>query len=83
MSTNAATLLFVASYRWRGFQPRRLRRTKMTNETIEYEIGSGNVFKDLEVPKTHLIEPQGNLKVIIWSFEKERSLKRSGKRIYG
>ena len=34
----------------------------MTNETIEYEIGSGNVFKDLEVPKTHLIEPQGNLK---------------------
>ncbi len=32
----------------------------MTKEKIEYDVGSDNKFKDLEIPKTYLTQPQGN-----------------------
>ena len=35
----------------------------MTNEKIEYEIGSGNVFKDLEIPRPEELFPKAKLRL--------------------
>ena len=37
----------------------------MTNEKIEYEIGSGNVFKDLEIPNPEEYLAKTRLALII------------------
>lgn len=51
------------------------RRMKMTNEKIEYEIGSGNVFKDLEIPNPEEYLAKTRLAMIIYDIITERKLK--------
>ena len=48
----------------------------MTNEKIEYEIGSGNVFKDLEIPNPEEYLAKARLAGIIYDIISERKLKR-------
>ncbi|MXV74809.1 XRE family transcriptional regulator [Candidatus Poribacteria bacterium] len=47
----------------------------MTNEKIEYEIGSGNVFKDLEIPNPEEYLAKARLAGIIYDIIAERKLK--------
>lgn len=47
----------------------------MTNEKIEYEIGSGNVFKDLEIPNPEEYLAKARLAGIIYDIIVERKLK--------
>ena len=48
----------------------------MTNEKIEYEIGSGNVFKDLGIPNPEEYLAKARLAGIIYDIIAERKLKR-------
>ena len=48
----------------------------MTKEKIEYEIGSGNVFKDLEIPNPEEYLAKTRLASIIYDIITERKLKR-------
>ena len=41
---------------------------KMTNEKIEYEVGSGNVFKDLKVPNPEEYLAKARLALIIYDI---------------
>ncbi len=49
---------------------------KMTKEKIEYEVGSGNVFKDLEIPNPEEYLAKTRLALIIYDIITERKLKR-------
>ena len=48
---------------------------KMTNEKIEYEIGSGDVFKDLEILNPEEYLAKARLAGIIYDIIAERKLK--------
>ena len=47
----------------------------MTNEKIEYEVGSGNVFKDLEIPNPEEYLAKVRLALIIYDIVTEKRLK--------
>ena len=47
----------------------------MTNEKIEYEVGSGNVFKDLEIPNPEEYLAKARLALIIYDIITEKKLK--------
>ena len=49
----------------------------MTNEKIEYEVGSGNVFKDLDIPNPEEYLAKTRLALIIYDIITERKLKHS------
>ena len=49
----------------------------MTNEKIEYEIGSGNVFKDLEMPNPEEYLAKTRLALIIYNIITEKKFKHS------
>ena len=49
----------------------------MTKEKIEYEIGSGNVFKDLEIPNPEEYLAKTRLALIIYNIITEKKLKHS------
>ena len=53
------------------------RRKKMNNEKIEYEIGSGNVFKDLEIPNPEEYLAKTRLALIIYNIITEKKLKHN------
>ena len=44
----------------------------MTNEKIEYEVGSGNVFKDLEIPNPEEYLAKARLALIIYDIITEK-----------
>ena len=49
----------------------------MNNDKIEYERGSGNVFKDLEIPNPEEYLAKTRLALIIYNIITERKLKHS------
>ena len=49
----------------------------MTNEKIEYEVGSGNVFKDLDIPNPEAYLAKTRLALIIYDIITERKLKHN------
>jgi hypothetical protein len=53
-----------------------MQKKEMTNEKIEYEIGSGNVFKDLEISNPEEYLAKARLALIIYDIINERNLTR-------